>query len=72
MSDKLLSMLSNLGALSSERAVTVELLSNSEQLKGIDIDSEISRLEQGGYVMRADDRIYLTESGLIRALSMVS
>ncbi|MDG6908229.1 MAG: hypothetical protein JRN20_20865 [Nitrososphaerota archaeon] len=72
MSDKLLSMLSNLGALSSERAVTVELLSNSERLKGIDIDSEISRLEQRGYVKRADDKIYLTESGLIRALSMIS
>ena len=65
-------MLSNMGALSEERAASIELISNSERLKGTDISQEIAIFEEKGYVKRIGDKIYLTETGLIRALSMIS
>lgn len=65
-------MLSNLGALNEERAASIELLSNSERLRGIDVATEIAFLEEKGYVKRSGEKVSLTEAGLIRALSMFS
>lgn len=72
MSEEILSMLSNLGALNEERAASIELLSNSERLRGIDVATEIAFLEEKGYVKRSGEKVSLTEAGLIRALSMFS
>jgi len=62
-------MLSNLGALNEERAVSKSLLSNSERLRSVSLDEDIIALEQRGYVKQIDERLYLTQSGLVRAMS---
>jgi hypothetical protein len=65
-------MLSNLGALDEDKAVSQKLLNNSERLKNSYLDDDIKSLEQNGYVKRVEDRLYLTQSGLVRALSNYS
>ena len=65
-------MLSNLGALDEEKAVSKKILNNSERLKNSFLDDDIKSLEQNGYVKQVQDRLYLTQSGLIRAMSNFS
>jgi hypothetical protein len=65
-------MLSNLGALNEEKAVSREILNNSEKLRDERLDEDILTLEQRGYVKQVDDRLYLTRSGLVRAMSNFS
>jgi len=73
LSEEIIAMLSNLGALDKNKAVSTKLLNNSERLKDLELDGDIQSLEQKGYLKRADDdRIYLTQSGLVRALSRFS
>ncbi|MFI5420570.1 MAG: hypothetical protein ACHQ1H_06345 [Nitrososphaerales archaeon] len=72
MSEEIMTMLSNLGALDEEKAVSKKVLNNSERLKDILIDDDIKSLEDRGYVIRIDDKLYLTQSGLVRALSNFS
>jgi hypothetical protein len=67
-----MTMLSNLGALDEEKAVSKKVLNNSERLKDLLIDDDIKSLEDRGYVIRIDDKLYLTQSGLVRALSNFS
>ena len=67
-----MTMLSNLGALDEEKAVSKKILNNSERLKDSLIDDDIKSLEDRGYVIRIDDKLYLTQSGLVRALSNFS
>ena len=69
MNEEILNMLSNLGALNEERAVSKSLLSNSERLRSVSLDEDIIALEQRGYVKQIDERLYLTQSGLVRAMS---
>ena len=72
MSEEIITMLSNLGALDEQKAVSKKLLNNSERLKNSYLDDDIKSLEQRGYVKQVDDRLYLTQSGLVRALSNFS
>jgi hypothetical protein len=72
MIEEIISMLSNLGALNEEKAVSKSLLNNSERLREESLDSDISKLEESGYVKQVDDRLYLTQSGLVRAMSNYS
>lgn len=72
MIEEIITMLSNLGALDEEKAVSKSLLNNSERLKNEMIDDDIKRLEQNGYVKQVEDRVYLTQSGLVRAMSNYS
>ncbi len=65
-------MLSNLGALSEQKAVSKSLLNNSERLRDSRIDDDITTLQERGYVRKIDDRLYLTPSGLVRAMSNYS
>jgi hypothetical protein len=65
-------MLSNLGALNEEKAVSKSLLNNSERLREVRLDDDLVTLEQHGYVRRVNDRLYLTQSGLVRAMSNYS
>ncbi len=65
-------MLSNLGAIDEDKAVTVELLESSERLKNRVLDEEISKLAMSGYIKKIDGKLYLTKSGLLRALSRFS
>ncbi len=67
-----MTMLSNLGALDKEKAVSKKILNNSERLKDSLIDDDIKSLEDRGYVIRVEDKLYLTQSGLVRALSNFS
>jgi Mn-dependent DtxR family transcriptional regulator len=73
MSEEIISMLSNLGALNEQKAVSTKLLNNSERLRNVTIEDDIKKLEENGYVRRIDDdKLYLTKSGLVRALSRYS
>jgi hypothetical protein len=72
MIEEIITMLSNLGALNEEKAVSKSLLNNSERLRDEKIDDDIKTLEQRGYVKQVDDRLYLTHSGLVRAMSNYS
>ena len=72
LSEDIIALLSNLGAISEKNAVGVELLANSRQLANIPLDEELSILEVRGYVKRVGDKLYLTEAGLVRALSRLS
>jgi hypothetical protein len=70
--EEIISMLSNLGALNEEKAVSKTLLNNSERLRDEHLDDDIKTLEQRGYVRQVEDRLYLTQSGLVRAMSNYS
>ncbi len=70
--EEIITMLSNLGALDEEKAVSKSLLNNSERLKDERLDDDIKNLERRGYVRQVDDRLYLTQSGLVRAMSNYS
>jgi hypothetical protein len=70
--EEILTMLSNLGALNEKKAASRELLASSDTLRGINVESEIARLVDGGYVKTIDDKVYLTQSGLLRAMSRFS
>ena len=73
MSEDIISMLSNMGALERDKAISAKLLSNSDRLKHLHVDEDIRVLEEKGYIKRAEqDKVYLTESGLVRALSRFS
>jgi hypothetical protein len=72
MSEEILTMLSNLGAIDEEKAVTKEFLSNSDSLKNRVLEDEIGKLVLSGYVKRTDGKLYLTKAGLFRALSRFS
>jgi hypothetical protein len=67
-----MTMLSNMGALDQEKAVSTKILYNSERLKNLLLEDDIKNLEDKGYVVRVDDKLYLTQSGLVRALSNFS
>jgi len=70
--EEILAMLSNLGAIDEKKAVTREVLKNSDKLKDPGVDDEIASLVETGYIREADGRLYLTQSGLFRALSRFS
>jgi len=72
MNEEIITMLSNLGALSEDRAVSKTLLGNSERLRSISLDDDIMTLERRGYVRQVDGRLYLTQAGLVRAMSNYS
>ncbi|MGI0091057.1 MAG: hypothetical protein ACREBS_05065 [Nitrososphaerales archaeon] len=72
MSEEIISMLSNLGALTESKAVSIKLLGNSEKLRDVPLEEDLRRLEERGYVRRSGENVYLTESGLVRALSRFS
>ena len=72
MIEEIIAMLSNLGALNEEKAVSKTLLNNSERLRDEVLDDDIKTLEQKGYVKQVDDRLYLTQSGIVRAMSNYS
>ncbi len=67
-----MTMLSNMGALDQEKAVSTKILNNSERLKNLLLEDDIKNLEDKGYVVRVEDKLYLTQSGLVRALSNFS
>lgn len=72
MVEDIIALLSNMGAINESGAISVELLLNSNQLKHIDVKEELKKLEVGGYIVRLGDRICLTQTGLVRALSGLS
>ena len=72
MIEEIITMLSNLGALNEEKAVSKSILNNSERLRDENLDDDISSLEQIGYIKQVDDRLYLTQSGIVRAMSNYS
>ncbi len=65
-------MLSNLGAVEERKAVTKDLLRNSERLKDVSIDEDLKQLTETGYVMETNGMFYLSKAGLFRALSRFS
>ncbi len=72
MSEEIITMLSKLGAIEEDKAVTLEILRSSEHLKDRVLDEEIAKLIQAGYIKIVDGMLYLTGVGLLRALSRFS
>jgi hypothetical protein len=72
MSEEIITMLSNLGAIEEGKAIEKQLLANSQSLKDKPIDEEILNLVKTGYVRETNGRLYLTQAGLFRALSRFS
>jgi hypothetical protein len=72
LSEEILAMLSNLGAIEESKAVTRETLNSAERLRGREIGDDLSRLVETGYVREEAGRLYLTKAGLFRALSRFS
>jgi hypothetical protein len=72
LSEEIIAMLSNLGAIDETKAISQEILKNSQQLKEKPLDDEIRKLIDMGYVKVVDGRLYLSKAGLFRALSRFS
>ena len=72
LNEEIITMLSNLGALSEEKAVSKNILNNSERLRDSRIDDDLKMLEDSGYIRRIDGLLYLTQSGIVRAMSNYS
>ncbi|HZW56300.1 MAG TPA: hypothetical protein VFF30_08435 [Nitrososphaerales archaeon] len=72
MSEEIITMLSNLGALDEEKAISADTLRNSQPLKDKVFDDELRKLVQTGYVKQIDSKLYLSKAGLFRALSRFS
>ena len=72
MSEEIITTLSNLGALEETKAIGVDVLKHSQQLKDKVFDDEVRKLIQTGYVRETDGKVYLTKAGLFRALSRFS
>jgi hypothetical protein len=72
VSEDIVTMLSNLGAIDENKAVDQQLLRNSQSLKERSLDDEIRKLIDSGYVREVGDKLYLTKAGLFRALSRFS
>ena len=72
LSEEIVAMLSNLGAIDERKAISREVLKNSQQLKDKPLDEDIRKLIETGYVKDVDKRLYLTKTGLFRALSKFS
>jgi hypothetical protein len=72
LSEEIMTALSNLGAIDENKAVTKDLLTNSDSLKNEMLDDEIGKLVLSGYVKMTNGRLYLTKAGLFRALSRFS
>ena len=67
-----MAMLLSLGALNEDKAVKKSILNYSEKLKNERLDDDLFLLEQRGYVKGVEDRVYLTQTGIIRAMSNFS
>ncbi|HKW04649.1 MAG TPA: hypothetical protein VJN71_05060 [Nitrososphaerales archaeon] len=72
MNEEIITMLSNLGAIEAGKAVTIEILRSSDHLKSGSLDSDVTKLVESGYVVTSEGRLYLTKTGLLRALSNFS
>ena len=72
MNDEVLGLLSNLGAISEEKAVNKEMVAAALNLKLETFQDDVGRLVSAGYLKQYGGKIYLTEVGLIRALSRFS
>ena len=72
MREDIIAMLSNLGAINEKNAVNVQILENSGQLGNTRLDEALKELEAKGYIKRLNENVYLTETGLVRALSGLS
>ena len=72
VSEEIITMLSNLGAIDESKAISQELLKNSQKLRERPLDDDVRKLIETGYVKSSADRLYLTKVGLFRALSRFS
>jgi len=70
--EDIIAMLSNLGAIDEKNAVSVQILENSSQLSNNRLKEALKELEAQGYLKRLNDKVYLTQTGLFRALSGLS
>ena len=71
-SEEIITMLSNLGAIEESKAISPDILRNSQKLKERPLDEDLRKLIETGYVKAHDDKLYLTKVGLFRALSRFS
>jgi len=72
VSEEIITMLSNLGAIDESKAISQDLLRNSQKLREKPLEDDLRKLIETGYVKTLDNRVYLTKVGLFRALSRFS
>ncbi len=72
MIDEFITLLANLGAIDSRRAITIRFLRDSFPSRDKDLETLIPSLKEAGYITQLEDKIFLTQNGLLRAMSRFS
>lgn len=64
--------LNNMGVTMADRALTLNEISNNLELDLDTVGHNIEKLEKNGYVIRVGDKYFVSQLGLIKALSFYS
>ena len=64
--------LNNMGVTMADRALTLNEISNNLELDLDTVSHNIQELEKNGYVIRVGDKYFVSQLGLIKALSFYS
>jgi hypothetical protein len=70
--DDLLMLLATMGATKIEKAISINQLKLLPDHKDRAVDEEIANLQSADYVILVDDKVYLTQKGVLRAFSRFS
>lgn len=64
--------LNNMGVTLAERALTLKEISNNLDLDVDTVNQNVEKLEKNGYMIRVGDKHFVSQLGLIKALSFYS
>ena len=64
--------LNNMGVTLAETALTMKEISNNLELDLETVSQNVEKLEKNGYMIRVGDKYYVSQLGLIKALSSYS
>ena len=70
--DDLLMLLATMGAIKMEKAISLNQLKSLSSCKDRAVDEEMVTLQSADYVVFVDDKVYLTQKGVLRAFSSFS
>ncbi|MDH5363274.1 MAG: winged helix-turn-helix domain-containing protein [Aigarchaeota archaeon] len=67
-----LTALNNMGVTLAERALTLREISDNLGLDLNTVNQNVKKLEENGYMIRVEDKYFVSQLGLIKALSFYS
>lgn len=67
-----LTALNNMGVTLAERALTLREISDNLGLDLNIVNQNVKKLEENGYMIRVEDKYFVSQLGLIKALSFYS